>query len=165
MRTLRIQYGNRRNQGRPRSPTRLKDWPIRDLPWRGYPFMNACMYASQYTAELRRSFAKALVSHNGPKNALPSRLVASCVAQLAASPCESSLILNLGVNLLYGRPTFIIFWSRHNEQNEKIFASYRSSMKKLPPPKKKKKKKKNRERHKLTINLKYFIQLYLKGTV
>ena len=50
------------------------------------------MYAEQYTAELRRSFAKALVSHNGPKNAVPSRLVASCVAQLAASPCESSLI-------------------------------------------------------------------------
>ena len=47
------------------------------------------------SAELRRSFfffAKALVRHNGPKNAVPSRLVASCVAQLAASPCESSLI-------------------------------------------------------------------------
>ena len=46
----------------------------------------------QYTAELRRSFAKALVRHNGPKNAVPSRLVASCVAQFAASPCESSLM-------------------------------------------------------------------------
>ena len=45
--------------------------------------------------ELRRSFAKALVRHNGPKNAVPSRLVASCVAQLAASPCESSLICDV----------------------------------------------------------------------
>ena len=43
-------------------------------------------------AELRRSFAKALVRHNGPKNAVPSRLVASYVAQLAASPCERSLM-------------------------------------------------------------------------
>ena len=50
------------------------------------------MYTNNYTAELRRSFAKALVRHNGPKNAVPSRLVASCVAQLAASPCESSLL-------------------------------------------------------------------------
>ena len=39
----------------------------------------------QYTAELRRSFAKALVWHNGPKNAVPSRLVASCVTQQLAA--------------------------------------------------------------------------------
>ena len=30
--------------------------------------------------ELRRSFAKVLVRYNGPKKAVPSRLVASCVA-------------------------------------------------------------------------------------
>ena len=39
------------------------------------------MYTRQYTAEseMRRSFAKALVSqrHNGPKNGVPSSLVAS----------------------------------------------------------------------------------------
>ena len=50
----------------------------------------------QYTAELRGSFAKALVRRNGPKNALKSRLVAFSVAQLAASPCESSLVFKDG---------------------------------------------------------------------
>ena len=61
------------------APTQLKNWPIRDLPWRVYPFMHY-MYTNNYMAELRRSFAKALVRHNGPKNAVPSMLVASCVA-------------------------------------------------------------------------------------
>ena len=53
--------------------------------------VHACMYNKQYTAELRRSFAKALVSHNGPKNAVPSRLVASCVA-LRKLPIERVLV-------------------------------------------------------------------------
>ena len=57
------------------------------------------MYTNNYTAELRRSFAKALVRHNGPKNAVPSSLVASCVAQLVASPCESSLLYSQDGNL------------------------------------------------------------------
>ena len=90
MRTLRIEYGNRRNQGRPRSPTLLKGL-ANQRPSLARASVHACIYNKQYTAELRRLFAKALVSHNGPKNAALSRLVASCVAQLAVSPCESSI--------------------------------------------------------------------------
>ena len=43
------------------------------------------------SAELRCSFAKALVRHNGPKNAVPSRLVAFCVAlrKLRALSCNN----------------------------------------------------------------------------
>ena len=70
------------------------------LPWRGYPFMHY-----MYTAELRRSFAKALVRHNDPKKAVPSRLVAFCVAQLAVSPCESSLNNILSWELGYFFPS------------------------------------------------------------
>ena len=57
--------------------------------------IRSCMTCTHYTCGFCERFAKALVRHNGPKNAVPSRLVASCVAQLAASPCESSLILRV----------------------------------------------------------------------
>ena len=70
------------------APTQPKDWPIRDLPWRGYPFMHY-MYTNNYTAELRRSFAKALVRHNGSKNAVPSWLLPvshSSLRRLAKAP-------------------------------------------------------------------------------
>ena len=42
------------------------------------------MYTNNYTAELRRSFAKALVRHNGLKNAVPSSLKVGCFLRRTA---------------------------------------------------------------------------------
>ena len=74
-----IHYGNRQKNKIVREVRR--SWRISQsetFPGEGIHSFHALHVHTQYTAELRRSFAKALVSHNDPKNAIMSRLVASC---------------------------------------------------------------------------------------
>ena len=79
LRTLRIHYGRRQKLGRPNSADAAEGL-ANQRPSLARVSVHALHVHKQYTAELRRSIAKALVRHNGPKKAVPSRLVASCVA-------------------------------------------------------------------------------------